>query len=204
MATVTHRLRPYDGDPVEVTVTGLDRPAWWALLAQHPPRDGERGLWHEDTFAPALIEACTGTDLDTARERWDEWPADAAEDLYLACVRASAPTSVDWAVHALRRDDRLALEAGYCADKGIPHSTFAAWPVRDQDLILAAWTAARDTCPGCGAPSWAMRDPTAMAWKPVACVHCEDKPAVLKDIPEDQRHRIHLTLQHTDQPGGEG
>lgn len=66
---------------VRITLTGLPRGAYRALLTQHPPRpdvelDGRVG-YNTDTFGDALIRACIlGThnlDGQPVPNQWDQW-----------------------------------------------------------------------------------------------------------------------------------
>lgn len=201
----------YSGDEGTITValTALGRPRFDTLVEAHPPAKA-KDLWAQGTFAPALIAASVtgfGSDDDpyqlgrideaTARTWWDDWPVDAAEDLFGRCVALNI-TSIEWARRRLDRDPRLAAEVAYCAGAGIPHSSFLAWAERDQDLALADRVRAADRCPGCNVPAALMGVPEAFEVVSVACVHCEAKAAAEASIPAEHRHRYHHHLQATD------
>lgn len=211
----TVRVDPYGDGPITVTIRPLGREQWRDLTARHPARDTDDAPWNTDTFPPALLAASVtevddgdairaGIGVAEARHWWDEWPEDAAEALFLACIQASAPSSIEWALHALRRDPRLALEAGYCAEQGIDPAVFDTWTPRGRDLVLAAWVASKDHCAGCGVPSWAMRDRDAASVELVPCVHCETRHALLEDVPADHKHRVHAVVHLTRHGAGEG
>jgi hypothetical protein len=197
----------YTGDDGTITVrlAAIGRPAFDALVEAHPPVKA-RELWLEDTFAPALIAASVTawTDEDgidfrsvnahLATSWWDEWPADAAADLFTRCVNLNI-TSIEWARRRLDRDPRLAAEVAYCVGHGIPHSVFLTWAERDQDLALAFDVRAADRCPGCGVPAALMDDPGAFTVVSRACVHCEAKHMTEAHIPDAEAHRYHHHLQ---------
>jgi len=201
----------YHGDDGTVTVrlAAMGRAPFDELVEAHPPVK-DRDLWLEDTFAPALIAAsvtwwsqesdahghgaCDDVDEGTATCWWNEWPTDAAEDLFARCVALNI-TSIEWARRRLDRDPRLAAEVGYCADHGIPHSAFLSWSERDQDLALAHEVRAADRCPGCGVPAALMGTPEAFTVVSRPCVHCEAKAQVEASIPPEHSHRYHHHLQ---------
>ena len=201
----------YHGDDGTVTVrlAAMGRAAFDELIEAHPPVK-DRDLWLEDTFAPALIAASvtwwsdqsdigndtTYDDVDegTATDWWNEWPTDAAEDLFGRCVALNI-TSIEWARRRLDRDPRLAAEVGYCADHGVPHSAFLSWSERDQDLALAHDVRAADRCPGCGVPADLMGVAGAFTVVSRPCVQCELKAQVEASIPPEHAHRYHHHLQ---------
>jgi len=200
----------YGGDQGTITValTALGRPRFDELVEAHPPTKA-KDLWAEATFAPALIAACvTGfgaagdpyqlgrIDVPTATSWWNDWPVDAAEDLFSRCVALNI-TSIEWARRRLDRDPRLAAEVAYAAGAGIPHSMFLGWAERDQDLALADKVRTADRCPGCGVPADLMGDPGAFTVVSRACVHCEAKALVEASIPPEHRHRYHHHLVAT-------
>ncbi|HEY8881939.1 MAG TPA: hypothetical protein VIM47_00915 [Dermatophilaceae bacterium] len=203
----------YQGDDGTITVAlaALDRPGFDALVEAHPPTRA-KDLWQEATFAPALIAASVTSwsvgwadedphqlgriDVATARTWWDDWPVDAAEDLFTRCVNLNI-TSIEWARRRLDRDPRLAAEVAYCAGAGIPHSAFLGWAERDQDLALADKVRAADRCPGCNVPADLMGDPEAFEVVSQACVHCEAKALAEASIPAEHRHRYHHHLKAT-------
>lgn len=60
----------------DFTFQELPRPQYRALLAEHPSED-ETLRWDEETFAPALMEACCVSHDYTYEQwktLWDEWP----------------------------------------------------------------------------------------------------------------------------------
>ena len=206
------RVEPYDGAQVTVRIRRLEPGEWRDLLLQHPPREQDVTPWNETSLPPALFAASVvevddgdgvreGIGAAEAQHWWDEWPEDAAESLLLACVRASSPHRLDWALRALRADARLALEASYCAEKGIDLAAFDAWSERGRDLVLAAWVASKDTCPGCSVPSWAMKDRDAADTDVITCVHCETRKQATDSIPEEARARAHV-VTHLNRAGG--
>ena len=133
-------------------------------------------------------------DVATAAEWWDEWPTDAAEDLFGRCVALNI-TSIEWARRRLNRDPRLAAEVAYCAGHGLPHSMFLTWAERDQDLALAHAVRAADRCPGCGVPADLMGVVGAFTVVSRPCVQCELKAQVEATIPPEHAHRYHHHLQ---------
>jgi hypothetical protein len=201
----------YHGDdgPITVRLAAMGRASFDELIEAHPPVK-DRDLWLEDTFAPALIAASVTSwsmpyadenphqmgriDVATAAEWWDEWPTDAAEDLFGRCVALNI-TSIEWARRRLNRDPRLAAEVAYCADHGIPHSAFLSWSERDQDLALAHEVRAGDRCPGCGVPADLMGVAGAFTVVSRGCVQCELKAQVEATIPPEHAHRYHHHLQ---------
>lgn len=197
----------YHGDDGAITVrlAAMGRVPFDALVEAHPPVN-EKDLWLEDTFAPALIAASvtSWTDQDDntwdettptrATSWWDEWPTDAAEDLFKRCVALNI-TSIEWARRRLDRDPRLAAEVGYCADYGIPHTQFLTWPERDQDLALAHAVRAADRCPGCNVPAHLMGVVGAFTVVSTPCVQCELKEQVASAIPPEHAHRYHHHLK---------
>lgn len=200
----------YSGDEGTITLAlaSLGRPAFDALVEAHPPTKA-KDLWAQGTFAPALIAASvTGFGVDddpqmlgridvaTARTWWDDWPPDAAEDLFTRCVALNI-TSIEWARRRLVRDPRLAAEVAYCAGAGIPHSAFLGWAERDQDLALADKVRAADRCPGCGVPAALMGVLEAFEVVSVGCVHCEALALAEASIPGEHRHRYHHHLKAT-------
>ena len=205
----------YAGDDGTVTLAlaSLGRPGFDALVEAHPPT-GARDLWRQDTFAPALIAACVTSwgvpwadedphmlgpvDVATATSWWNEWPVDAAEDLFGRCVALNI-TSIEWARRRLDRDVRLAAEVAYTAEVGIPHSIFLSWPERDQDLALANAVRAADRCPGCGVPAALMGAAGAYTVVSTACVQCEVKAQAEAAIPAEHAHRYHHHLVATGQ-----
>ncbi len=207
----------YCGDEGTVTLAlaSLGRPAFDELVEAHPPQ-AATGLWQEATFAPALIAASVASwsvpyadedphwlgriDVPTAATWWNEWPVDAAEDLFTRCVTLNI-SSIEWARRRLERDRRLAGEVACASALGIPHSVFLGWSERDQDLALANDVIAADRCPGCGVPAAAMDDPAAFTVVSRACVHCESKAGFEAAIPSEHRHRYHLHLKATAESG---
>ena len=82
----------------------------------------------------------------------------------------------------------------YCGARGIPHTQFAGWDDRSQDLALAWLHASKDVCPGCGVPADLMSDLSAREVVQRACVHCEQVQHAVEDVPEEHRARIHTYL----------
>jgi hypothetical protein len=192
-------LTDVDGGETQLTVTGLDRLAYDRLLADHPPRHDRAELWNEETFSPALISACTGRSDLWAEQFWVEAAVDEAETVMQECVALSAPGSWDWAKRRLLRDLRLRTELRLCLKAGIPHSHFLGgplgWTDDDQDLALASFELDADRCPGpCGMPTSAMQDPDAGAVEQVSCVHCEQLALARKQVPDEERDRIHVYI----------
>jgi hypothetical protein len=54
-----------------LSVTALPGGDYEALVAAHPPRKGDDGDWHPETFRPALMEACIEGDMTA--EDWSQW-----------------------------------------------------------------------------------------------------------------------------------
>jgi hypothetical protein len=197
----------YHGDDGAITVAlaAMGRAPFDELVEAHPPVK-DRDLWFEDTFAPALIAASVarwtdendtiraGLDAADASDWWNEWPTDAAEDLFGRCVALNI-TSIEWARRRLDRDPRLAAEVGYCATHGVPHSVFLSWAERDQDLALAHDVRAADRCPGCGVPAALMNDIDAFTVVSRGCVHCDAMKHAGDSIPPEYAHRYHHHLQ---------
>ena len=161
------RVEVGDG-PREVTVTGMSRTQWSAW-------GDEVG---EDARERALIAACTGLDPD---EVMNDWPADAADVVLAECERLSTP-SWKWALPRIKGDPYMSLTLALCQEMGIPHSTFTAWPARDQDLALARYVIANDRCPGCSAPTEAQRNPALAHLTSVECLVCMQIDAAHDEI----------------------
>lgn len=183
-----------DGDEVVFTVRGLDRTEWADLIHQHPTTD-PRWRWNADTLYPALVVACTVSppvDLDWAGRLVDD--PDIGGDLVEMCLQLTEPGSLEWAKRRLATDARLAAEVSASVRMGIPHAVFTSWPTTSQDLALAYLENRAKVCPGCGVPEADMRDP--LAWEPDAheCWHCDQLETARAQIPEEARHKVHITL----------
>lgn len=180
------------GEPVDVPILGMPRDVWSQFGDEHDLTD-------EDAYAPALIAACTGWDIDTAQEAWDDWPADAALSLLVACVEESVPNG-DWAHARIKADAHLAAELAVCREYRIPLSAFHAWPDRDQDLALAQYVQSLDHCPGCGAPTEAMKNPALVRLTSKNCLVCLQKHRALDDMPAEMRSHTHLQVVMAKEP----
>ena len=179
------RVAVGDG-PREVTVTGMSRTQWSAW--------GD--VVGEDARERALIEACTDLDPD---EVMDEWPADASDFVLAECERLSTP-SWKWALPRIKGDPYLSLTLALCQELGVPHSTFTAWPDRDQDLALARYVIANDRCPGCNAPTEAQQNPAGHEIDVVECLMCWQLEDVRSRIPQGQESRTHLSVIPVEAP----
>lgn len=177
MSTV--RVEVGDG-PREVTVTAMSRAQWsaWGDITDEVARER------------ALIRWCTDLDPD---EVLDDWPADAAGAVVAECERVSRP-SWEWALERVKGDSYLSLTLALCQEMGVPHSTFTAWPVRDQDLALARFVISNDRCPGCNAPTSAQRNPAGFEIDAVECLVCWQLDDVRSQIPDGQASRTHLSV----------
>ena len=177
MSTV--RVEVGDG-PREVTVTAMTRAQWsvWGDITDEVARER------------ALIRWCTDLDAD---EVLDDWPADAAGAVVEECERVSRP-SWEWALERVKGDSYLSLTLALCQEMGVPHSTFTAWPVRDQDLALAHFMISNDRCPGCNAPTSAQRNPEGFEIDAVECLICWQLDDVRSQIPDGQASRTHLSV----------
>ncbi|MER5642049.1 hypothetical protein ABT095_34570 [Kitasatospora sp. NPDC002227] len=97
LATAEHRLAEVT---VELTFRALPRPAWEALLLEHPPTEeqADRGMeYNPESFPAALISAChverdeDGTEVEgmsaaEAQELLDEWSDPDAKALFTAAL----------------------------------------------------------------------------------------------------------------------
>jgi hypothetical protein len=185
---------PLDDGDVTLAVTGLDRAAWSVLVDQHPSSD-PRWQWDHDTLAPALIRACVVDPLldeGLAGQLCDD--PDIGPDLLDLCFRLSEPGTWEWARRRLEKDARLAAEVAASVRMGIPHSQFAGWPARDQDLALAHLELTRDVCPGCGIPTSEMRREGVWEARHRDCWGCIELEAGRKMVPEDERYHVHVDL----------
>ena len=75
MTTTETLTWPADGPldvPMQVTISGLDRPTWDALIDEHPPPRGGGHRSDDDTFWAALICACTGMTAGPATDLADD------------------------------------------------------------------------------------------------------------------------------------
>jgi len=181
---------------MSVPVRGLSRKEW-AQVCYTAPLDDE-------SFPPALIAACTGMTLEAAQFAWDEWPTLTAEGLFDKCLELSQPGTWDWAKQALLSHSRLMIELTVCETYSIPHSVFLEWPDTDQDLAIAAFMERKDHCPGCGAPSEAMDNPTLAKITARRCLKCVELKGVRDSIPESERSFNHLNVVRSgNEPHGE-
>lgn len=175
------------GQEVVVPVFSMPRREWSKFCDDHDMTD-------EDAYVVPLIVACTGWSEEDAQEAWDEWPTDAALTLATACLEESMPSGHDWAVERLKTDAYLALELAVCREYRIPLSAFHAWSERDQDLAIAQYVVALDHCPGCGAPTDAMKNPSLVKLTSRTCLVCQHKHAVQKDMPPELSPYTHLSV----------
>lgn len=175
------------GELVVVPVLGMPRAAWSAFRDVHDMTD-------EDDYAVALLAACCGWTDDEAREAWDEWPADAALALLIACVEESAPIDPAWATRRIKADPYLQVELAVCAEQGIALSDFHARSERDQDLAIAHHILSLDHCPGCGAPTEAMKNPALVKLTSRECLVCRQKHAAHTSMPTEQAPYTHLSV----------
>lgn len=173
------RVEVGDG-PREVAVTGMSRAHWSAWGDETDEVARER----------ALIVACTDLDPD---EVMDEWPTNASDVLLAECERLSTP-AWQWATTRIKGDPYLSLTLALCQEMGVPHSTFTAWPDRDQDLALARYVIAQDRCPGCSAPTHAQRNPAGFEIEQVECLICWQLEDVRSRIPDGKASRTHLSV----------
>lgn len=175
------------GELVVVPVLGMPRAAWSAFRDVHDMDD-------EDDYAVALLATCCGWTDDEAQEAWDEWPADAALDLLIACVEESAPIDPAWATRRIKGDPYLQVELAVCAEQGIALSDFHARSERDQDLAIAHHILSLDHCPGCGAPTEAMKNPALVKLTSRECLVCRQKHAAHTSMPTEQAPYTHLSV----------
>lgn len=85
---------PMGSDVLTITVRSINTKAYDDLVSEHPPskKDKDSGAsWNVDTFAPALISACSmepAIDLETAQSMWvsDDWARGELLDLFMACI----------------------------------------------------------------------------------------------------------------------
>lgn len=76
---------------VRLTFRALPRPGYERLLAEHPPTDEERSEgrgYYVETFAPALISACSvdGMSVEEATELLETWNQAEAAGLFQAAL----------------------------------------------------------------------------------------------------------------------
>lgn len=199
------------GDDVvhAVALAAPDPDRYHYLVAAHLPREDVDEPWDGDSFPPALIAACctwlevrNGDDvvehIDTppaavvAAVVDDDWPVDAAAEVFEQALILANPEGFDWARIRLRGSPRFELEAAVAAHYRIPHSQFMAWEPRDRQIALAYHVESRDRCPGCGVPSRLMQDVEGADLHQAECGWCEERDRVLADIPEQRRTSVHV------------
>jgi len=194
----TRTVMLVDGEGVEhpLTVTGIPRAEWAALVDRHPPRPkSDDRLWNPVTFPPALIAACTGLTVAEATEFWDGSANDQAYEVYEAALRVASPGGVDWAIERLRANGRTFSEVKAATRVGIPRSAFLEWPSDDQDYVIALLALEGDTCPGqCGASRSEMNDPTAHRVVKSTCIWCRQLEATRDEVQPEARAYTHVTL----------
>ena len=54
----------------------------------------------------------------------------------------------------LRADPAFALEVGWCADHGLPHSALLEWDPIDRSKLIAHLLEKAARCPSCGTAEW--------------------------------------------------
>jgi len=175
------------GELVVVPVLGMPRGAWSAFRDVHDMDD-------EDDYAPDLMSACCGWSAVEAQEAWDEWPADAALDVLVACLEESAPSDPEWATRRIKADPYLQVELAVCKEQGIALSDFHARSERDQDLAIAHHILSLDHCPGCGAPTEAMKNPSLVKLTSRECLVCRQKHDAHQSMPSEQSSYTHLSV----------
>lgn len=180
-------IRADIGELVVVPVSSMPRREWSLFCDDHDMTD-------EDNYVPDLIAACTGWTDERAQEAWDKWPTDAAYALATACLEESMPSGHDWAIERLKTDAYLALELAVCREYRIPLSAFHAWTPRDQDLAIAQHVVSLDHCPGCGAPTDAMKNPSLVRLTARTCLVCQQKHEAHKTMPSEQSSYTHLSV----------
>lgn len=200
---LAYRITDDEGRRQKINVRRLSRKEWSSLILNHGPRAGTNDrVWNTHDFPPALIAASTGIDVATARRWWNDAPEDESNGLFETCLRLSSPGSADWAVRALSTNSRLLAEVQAAARLGIPHSTFVAWSVEDQDLAIALGLAENDRCPGgCGVTRAEMQDPTAYKVVTSRCVWCQQLNAAREEMAAEDRSHRHVTLIPNDDRG---
>ena len=80
-----------------VTLRAIGSKAYDDMIAGHPPtkeQKAEGGSYNVDTFAPALISACSSNPhltVDEARQVWqsDDWSRGELMELFLGCVEVN-------------------------------------------------------------------------------------------------------------------
>lgn len=85
---------PFGDEVLTITVRSINSKAYDDLVSENPPsaKDKAAGAsWNVDTFAPALIAACTVTpdlSLEDAEALWtsDEWARGELVDWFMACI----------------------------------------------------------------------------------------------------------------------
>jgi len=175
------------GEMVVVPVLGMPRAAWSAFRDVHDMTD-------EDDYAPDLMAACCTWSDAEAQEAWDEWPADAALDVLVACLEESAPGDPEWASRRIKADPYLQVELAVSKEHGVALSAFHAWSERDQDLAIAYHVLSLDHCSGCGAPTEAMKNPSLVKLTSRECLVCRQKHEAHKSMPTEQAPYTHLSV----------
>lgn len=185
-----------DGVSHAVTVEGMSRDKWAALVDKHPPRrDGEDRLWNGVTFPPALIAACTGIPRSQAETWWRDAANDSAYDVYEACLRVASPGSVDWAIERLRTNGRTFSEVKAATRLGVSRTDFLKMPADDQDFVIAMLALEGDTCPGgCGVSRSEMSNPVAYQTAKSTCIWCRQLDLARDEVQPEARSYTHITL----------
>ena len=133
--------------------------AYDRLVSKHPPKPEQRAegsSFDMDTFAPALIAACS-VDPEISPDRGQEdlglrglvaWRRDGAVP---ERGRAEQPgAGHPFQRERLRKDRNFYLEMSYCFEHGIPHSKFLKWDAEDRAKTLAFALESSMRCSMCG------------------------------------------------------
>ena len=186
------KVQTDDGEEI-VQILPIGRQQYRSLADAHPPAEGDDTPWNDITFPPALIAACTGWSMMTSRRAWNQWPTGDAENLFIECLRESAPGPLTWAHDLLRRNGRRSLEVKASMQMGIPTSVFLAWPKDDQDLVLAALEADANRCE-CGVNIDEGRKIGKYKVGYRRCEVCKIRHDANEDIASEERSYVHVEL----------
>lgn len=149
-------------------------------------------LSERDAYAVDLIALCCGVHRDEAQHFWDNESVGATHELVSRCEEELKRDTVKPATDLLAADSLLSAILGVCEHYQITFTQFQTWSAQDQELAVAYYIESRDTCPGCGL-SKRLRN-TFITIKSETCIHCEQLKHVQDSMPEDIRHKTHLTI----------
>lgn len=191
---------------VGLAPVGTDR--WHELVAAHAVKEdappdvaaAAEDAFQTDLAANTVVWEQDGDD-ETTRTMLDPgqvaaWPDVLTSDVWAALLdavyRVSGPDGWEWAVHRLRRAPLLALEMAVAHEYRIPHSQLLRWAPDDRALAIAHLVEQRNTCPGCGVPRRAMRDPDAATVEADGCFWCGQLAQAQRGAGDEMHPRVQV------------